>query len=47
MADDLRYRGQAFELRSTPAAAADLREAFEAAHEQRYGYATRTPPSSS
>jgi N-methylhydantoinase A/oxoprolinase/acetone carboxylase beta subunit len=41
---DLRYRGQAFELAisapvdqpaATPAA---LREAFEAAHEERYGY---------
>jgi N-methylhydantoinase A len=41
---ELRYRGQAFELAipapgDEPAAAPDaLREAFEAAHEERYGY---------
>ena len=39
---DLRYRGQAFEL-SVPGAEepepGDLRAAFEAAHEERYGYA--------
>jgi N-methylhydantoinase A len=34
---DLRYRGQAFEL-SIEADPEDLREAFEAAHEQAYGY---------
>ncbi|HEX5146225.1 MAG TPA: hypothetical protein VFV85_04320, partial [Conexibacter sp.] len=38
---ELRYRGQAFELAvgAAPDAAPDeLREAFEAAHEERYGY---------
>ena len=38
---ELRYRGQAFELAipgETPADPADLREAFEAEHERRYGY---------
>ena len=39
---DLRYRGQAFEL-TVPGALepepADLREAFDATHEERYGYA--------
>ena len=41
IAFELRYRGQAFEL-SVPghprADPAELRERFEAAHEQRYGY---------
>jgi N-methylhydantoinase A len=39
---ELRYRGQAFELpvehADQPATPAHLREAFEAAHEERYGY---------
>ena len=39
---ELRYRGQAFELPveypDEPAAPEHLREAFEAAHEERYGY---------
>jgi N-methylhydantoinase A len=37
---DVRYRGQAFELtvRGIPPEPAALREAFEAAHEERYGY---------
>ena len=40
---ELRYRGQAFELAipttgDSPATPADLRERFEAAHEERYGY---------
>jgi N-methylhydantoinase A len=41
---ELRYRGQAFELAivspssSAAAAPTELREAFEAAHEERYGY---------
>jgi N-methylhydantoinase A/oxoprolinase/acetone carboxylase beta subunit len=34
---ELRYRGQAFEL-PIKARLDDLREAFEAAHEERYGY---------
>lgn len=41
---ELRYRGQAFELPveregDAPASPADLRAAFAAAHEERYGYA--------
>lgn len=36
LAFDLRYRGQSHEL--TVRGAADLREAFEALHEERYGY---------
>jgi N-methylhydantoinase A len=44
---DLRYRGQAFEL-TVPgpleASAALLRERFEAAHEERYGYADAGAP---
>jgi N-methylhydantoinase A/oxoprolinase/acetone carboxylase beta subunit len=37
---DVRYRGQSFELtvRDVPAEPAALREAFEAMHEERYGY---------
>lgn len=37
---DVRYRGQSFELavRDTPPDPAALREAFEAVHEERYGY---------
>jgi N-methylhydantoinase A len=43
---ELRYRGQAFELPvevegQAPADPADLRGAFAAAHEERYGYAER------
>ena len=42
---ELRYAGQAFELPvsapTRPPPAADLREAFEAAHEERYGYRDR------
>jgi N-methylhydantoinase A len=35
---EVRYRGQAFELAIRPRRTADLREAFEAAHDERYGY---------
>ena len=37
---DVRYRGQSFELtiRDSPADPAAVREAFEAVHEERYGY---------
>ena len=42
---ELRYAGQAFELpvmrADSPPPAADLREAFEAAHEERYGHRDR------
>lgn len=41
---ELRYRGQAFELAiqaATTARPADLRRAFEAEHEERYGYSDR------
>jgi N-methylhydantoinase A len=36
---EARYRGQAFELAVRPPRASELRAAFEAAHEERYGYA--------
>jgi N-methylhydantoinase A len=35
---EVRYRGQAFELAVRPRSGGALREAFEAAHEERYGY---------
>ena len=48
---DIRYRGQSFELtvttRGAPEAEPDstrLRELFEAAHEERYGYSDRSTP---
>jgi len=45
---DLRYRGQAFELtvwgEAAPRPAADLREAFEALHRERYGYSRARLP---
>ena len=39
---DVRYAGQSFEL--TVPLGGDVREAFHAAHEERYGYADRTRP---
>jgi N-methylhydantoinase A/oxoprolinase/acetone carboxylase beta subunit len=43
---DIRYRGQSFELTVTDGSAdpARLRELFEAAHEERYGYRDPSAP---